>query len=258
MCLVGGLNRLLLLRLVDDDDIRLGDLGTHAATGIVRKHDDNLKTTDTRAHKDVLLGNVLVDDARITSLDHVTITEGHGIGTLGASLATDSDLTTTSTGLHDEANDAIASTTDSKTLEKLVLEGLTLSNGAETTVQDALDIELDLTLTETETLLDNGSKLTDALTILTEDSLGASSTDDDLSASGGVADLNTSEALIAEHASHELAKLAIEHTICNKLPLLRHAQCSRHFFYVIQVSQINTHKKKTKNKTKQKINKKNK
>ena len=217
---------------MDDNDVGLRNLGTHAASRIVRQHDDDLDTTDTRAHHDVLLGGILVDGARIAGLDHVAITEAHGVGTLGTSLAADRDLATTSTRLHDETDDAIASTTDSKTLKKLVLERLALSHGAKTTVEDALDVELDLAVTEAETLLDDGGELTDALTVLTKNRLGASGTDDDLSASGSVANLNTSKALIDEHASHELAKLAIEHTICDKLPLLRDVQCSCHLLLI--------------------------
>jgi len=213
---------------VNDDDIGLRDLGTHAAIGIVRKHDDNLKTTDTRAHENVLLGDILVDNARITRLHHVTVTESHAVGTLGTSLATDRDLATTSTRLHNETDDTVASTTDGKTLEKLVLERLALSHGAETTVHDTLNIELNLTVTEAETLLNDGGKLTDALTVLTKNCLGASSTDDDLSASGSVTNLNTSKALITEHAGHELAKLAVENSICNKLSLLGNVKGGSH------------------------------
>jgi len=218
----------LRLGVVDDDDVGLRDLGTHAASGVVGEHDDDLETADTRAHEHVLLGDVLEDDARVTSLNHVTVTEDLAVGTLGTGLAAHRDLAATGAGLHDETDNAVAGTTDRQTLEELVLEGLALSHGAETTVHDALDVELDLTLTEAETLLDDGGKLTDALTVLTENSLGAGGTDDDLSASGSVADLNTSKALVAEHAGHELAKLAVENTICNKLPLLRNTQCTCH------------------------------
>jgi len=226
---MGCLRGDLLLRLVDDDDIRLRDLGTVAASRIVRQHDDNLDTTDTRTHQDVLLGAVLVDDARITGLDHVAIAEAHDVGTLGTSLTADSNLATTGTRLHDETDDTVASTTHGKTLQELVLERLALCHGAETTVEDTLDIELDLAVTEAETLLDDGGKLTDALTVLTKNRLGASGTDDDLCASGSVANLDTSKTTVDEHAVHELVKLAVENSICNKLPLLGQTQSSSHF-----------------------------
>lgn len=46
----------------------------------------------------------------LTSLDHVTITELHALGTLSAQLTRDDDLSTSGSSLHDEAEDTIAST----------------------------------------------------------------------------------------------------------------------------------------------------
>jgi len=218
----------LRLGVVDDDDVGLRDLGTHAASGVVGEHDDDLETADTRAHEHVLLGDVLEDDARVTSLNHVTVTEDLAVGTLGTGLAAHRDLAATGARLHDETDDAVAGTTDRKTLEELVLEGLALSHGAETAVHDALDIELDLALVEAETLLDDAGKLADALAVLTEDHLGAGGADDDLSAGGSAADLNTGIAHVDKLTSEELAHLRVENSVRNKLSLLAHTKNSRH------------------------------
>ena len=213
---------------MDGDDIGLRDLGTHAASGVVREHDDDLETDDTRAHEHVLLGDILENDARVTSLDHVTVTEDLRVGTLGTSLTADRDLAATGARLHDETDDTVAGTTDGKTLEELVLERLALSHGTETTVGDTLDIESDLILVESETLLDDTGELTDALTVLAEDALGTSGADDDLSAGGSATDLNTSIAKIDELTSEELADLRVENTVCNKLSLLGATKDSCH------------------------------
>ena len=77
------------------------------------------------------------------ALDHVTITEFHGLGTLSTKLAGDYDFYTLRGGLHDEADDAVAGTTDGKTTEELELERFGLSLGAKTAILDALSIELD-------------------------------------------------------------------------------------------------------------------
>ena len=69
---------------------------------------------------------------------------------------------------------------DSKTAEKLVPQTLALSDSRETTVLDLLGEELEGVFGELETLLHEGSKLTDATSLLTEDLLGVGGADDDL------------------------------------------------------------------------------
>ena len=69
---------------------------------------------------------------------------------------------------------------NSETTKELVAQALALSNGGETTVLDLLGVELKRVVGELEALLDERSKLTDAATLLTQDLLGVSSTDDDL------------------------------------------------------------------------------
>lgn len=69
---------------------------------------------------------------------------------------------------------------DSKTTKELVPERLALSDGGKTTVLDLFSVELEGVLGELETLLHEGSKLTDAATFLTEDLLGVGGTDNDL------------------------------------------------------------------------------
>jgi hypothetical protein len=69
--------------------------------------------------------------------------------------------------------------TDSQTVEELELDRLTLSNGTETTVLDTFSVKLNSVLGELETLLNESGQFTDTTTLLTENVLGVSSTDDD-------------------------------------------------------------------------------
>ena len=69
---------------------------------------------------------------------------------------------------------------DGKTTKELVTEGLALGDGGETTVLNLLGVKLERVLGELETLLHEGSKLTDATSLLTEDLLGVGGADDDL------------------------------------------------------------------------------
>ena len=70
--------------------------------------------------------------------------------------------------------------TDGKTAEKLVAQALALRDSGETTVLDLLSVEFERVLGELETLLDERGELTDTATLLTQNFLGVSGTDDDL------------------------------------------------------------------------------
>ena len=67
-----------------------------------------------------------------------------------------------------------------KATEEFVSQTLALGDSRETTVLDLLGEELEGVFGELETLLHEGSKLTDATSLLTEDLLGVGGADDDL------------------------------------------------------------------------------
>jgi len=106
---------------------------------------------------------------------------------------------------------------DGNTVKELVLEGLALGDGAETTVVDLLGIELNSVLGELETLLDKGGQLADATALDTENLLGLGGADDDLSASGGDTNLDTGVTLSSELALEELVELSVENTVSDEL-----------------------------------------
>jgi hypothetical protein len=62
-------------------------------------------------------------------VDHETIGELHALGTSSTKLSRNNNFATLSTTLHDESKDTIASSSDSKTIEKLVSERLALGDG---------------------------------------------------------------------------------------------------------------------------------
>lgn len=214
----GGGDLVLILGVKDSDNIGKRDVGAHSAGLVVGEHDDDLDTDDTAAEEDVLGGSVLEDDAGVTGLDHVTVTEEVDVGTLGTGLARDADLATLRTAVHDETDNAVASLADNKTGKELVLDGLGLGHGAETTEGDALDVELDV-VAKAETLADDRAELADALALLTDDLLGVGGTDHDLLLSGGVADLDTGETVVGKLAGEELGDFAVEDTVRDELVL---------------------------------------
>ena len=72
---------------------------------------------------------------------------------------------------------------DSKTTKQLVAQRLALCNSRETTVLNLLGVEFKRVLGELETLLHEGSKLTDTATLLAQNFLGLGGTNDNLGGS---------------------------------------------------------------------------
>jgi len=129
-------------------------------------------------------------------VDHEAVGKLHGLGTGSTKLSGDNDFTTLGTGLHNETEDTIASPendsatrrdpissglpADSKTIEKLVSQTLTLGNSRETTILNLLSVHLERVFGEAEAFLNESGKLTDSAALLTQDFLGVGSTDNNL------------------------------------------------------------------------------
>jgi len=149
-------------------------------------------------------GGIDVIVGGLTSLDHVTISELLGLGALPADLPGDGHLGSLGTSLHDEAEHAIACATYGEAAQKLVLQGLGLGLGAQSTVGDALGKDLNSSDGEVESLLHHGGHLANALALLTEDILGTGGLDDDFSAGGGDADLKACISILSQLAGEKL------------------------------------------------------
>jgi hypothetical protein len=110
-------------------------------------------------------------------VDHEAVGELHGLGTGGAQLAGDDNLATLGARLHNETvvmlevgssteekrlcipEDTVACTTDGKTVEELVAEGLALSDSGETARLDLSGVEGDAVGGELVTVGDQAGKL---------------------------------------------------------------------------------------------------
>jgi hypothetical protein len=208
---------LLLLGLDNGDSVRESLLGTGLALRVGAAHDLDLDTQDTLSEENVT-GSV-VDEVLggLTRVNHEAVGELHGLGTGSTELTGDDNLATLGAGLHDEAEDTIASTSDGETVEKLVSEGLALSDGGETTVLDLGGVEGDGVLGELESLLDERGELANAAALLAENLLGVGGSDDDIGDGGGNADLDAGVALLSELALEELVELGVEDTVGDEL-----------------------------------------
>lgn len=147
---------------------------------------------------------------RADLLDHETIGKLHCLCTGSTELSRDDDLATLCARLHDESEYTVGSSSDSETTEQLVLQGLALSDGRQSSVLDLLGIELYGSFCKLESLLNQRGEFTDAATLLSEDLLGVGSTDDDLGSGVGDADLAARVALVGELAGEELGQLAAQ------------------------------------------------
>jgi hypothetical protein len=158
----------------------------------------------------------------MSSLDHVSISELHCLSTLSTKLSGDNYLTSLSVSLHDETNNSVTSTTDSKSSEKLVLERLSLSLSTKSTVQYTLSVKLNCTIIKVESFLNNRSQFTDALSLLSKNVLGTGSTYNDVGTMRGGADLNSCVTILSKLAGEKLVEFSVEASVSDELALGRH------------------------------------
>lgn len=207
----------LCLGLQDLDDVGECVGGSLLSFGVGGEHDADLDTDNTLLEEDVADADINEILGGLTSLDHVAITELHLLGTLAAELAGDLNFDTLGLRLHNDTQNTVAGTTNSNTVQQLETQGLSLGQSRETTEGNALSVQLDGAIREVETLLDDGSQLANAAALLTQNILGTGGTDDDLSALGGLTDLDTSETIVAQLALEEVVQLGVEETILDEL-----------------------------------------
>ena len=125
---------------------------------------------------------------------------------------------------------------DSKTTEKLVPQALALRNCREPTVLNFFGVQFEGVFGELEAFLHERGQLTNPASLLAENFLGMSSTDDDLTriygtckddvrdtkylgACGGDADITARVTFLGEFTGKELIEFSAEDTIRDKLAL---------------------------------------
>jgi hypothetical protein len=148
---------------------------------------------------------------------HESINKLHGLGTSTTNLSRHNDFATLSSRLHDETNNTIASSSDSKTAQKLVTKRLSLRNSRKTTVGNLLSVKLDGVVREVESFLNDRGQFTDTTTLLAENVLGLCCTDDYFSAGWGHADFDSGVTFFGELLCEEGVELGKENTVSDKL-----------------------------------------
>ena len=177
------------------------------------KHNLDLKSDNTLSEHNVSDGGVDVLSDGVTSVDHKTVSEFHGLGSLTSQLAGDDDFATLkllfiipefldrcsfinqedfadfeiyqmlyvhlSSRLHDESENTVGGTSDGETTLELVSERFALSDGAETSVGDLFGEELNGAVLDLESLLDQSGQFSDSLGLVSQNVLGSGSENDD-------------------------------------------------------------------------------
>jgi len=203
-----------------------------------RQQNADLDTQHTLTQENVAHSAVHKIGGRLTSPQHITITELlgckkfsklslkawqrkyyylHALGTLSTQFTRYHHLATLSLVFHDKSQDTIAGPANSKTAKKFVLQVFGLSNGAQSTIFYTLSVELHSARREVESLLDNRCEFANATSLVAEHVLGTSRSDDDLSASRSDTHFNSRVALLCEFASQKLVQFGEEDTIRDKL-----------------------------------------
>lgn len=196
----------LSLGLQDGDHVSQSSLRSDDALGVLGKHEGDSDTNDALSQHDVTHSGVNILGGSEARLNHISISIFLRLSSLPPELTGHNNLSTLGARLHDEAEDTIARLSDGKASEKLVFERLGLGLSAKTAVGNALGEQVDGSLREVESLLDDGGQLADALALLSEDVLGAGGLDDDLGLEGSHADLHTGIAILAQLTSKQLAQ----------------------------------------------------
>mmetsp|Transcript_19288 Transcript_19288/g.34854 ORF Transcript_19288/g.34854 Transcript_19288/m.34854 type:complete len:330 (-) Transcript_19288:81-1070(-) len=222
LCLKDALWTGLLLWLKNGNNIIQRNLGSHNSLRIVGKHDRNPDTNHTLPQGNMTHSHIGVNLGSMTRLDHVSIAEFHGLGTLSSKLSRNDHLATLSGSLHDETHDTVASTTDGKSSQQLELERLSLGLRTKSLVLHTLSIQLNGTIGKIKPLLHHTGQLTNALSLLSEHVLRLGCADDDFGTMGGGTDLDTSVTILGKFAGEELVEFGEENTVGNKLALGRH------------------------------------
>jgi len=104
-----------------------------------------------------------------------------------------------------------------QTSQKFVSQTLALSNGAQTSLLELLGIEFDCTVTEFESLLDEGGELPDTTSLVSKDFLCVGSADDDFGSGRSYTDFAARVALFSEFAGKEFIEFGEEDSVGNEL-----------------------------------------
>mmetsp|Transcript_34612 Transcript_34612/g.83928 ORF Transcript_34612/g.83928 Transcript_34612/m.83928 type:complete len:223 (-) Transcript_34612:36-704(-) len=203
------------------DDIIQRNLRTHLTRRIVWQKDRDLDSNNTLSHEYVTDGSIRVHLSGMTSLDHVTISKLHALGTLSTKLSSNDNFATLGGSFHDESDNTVASSSDSKSSQQFEFQGFGLGLSTETTVLDTLGVQFNSAIGKSESLLNDTGQFTDATSILSQHVLGAGGTDDNFGTMGSGTNFDTSVTIFGQFAGQQFIQFRVEDSVSDELSLGR-------------------------------------
>ncbi|ETV84921.1 hypothetical protein H257_02818 [Aphanomyces astaci] len=204
----------------DRDHVVEVALRAQATSGVMGQHDGHLDAQHTLAHQHVADGGVDVLLVGVTSLDHESFLELHGLGTLRAQLTRHDHFATLGTGFEHEAQHTHGGAAHGEAAQKLVLEGFGLSLRTQTAVGHAFGVEFHGAVGKVETLLHDRRQFADALALFAEHFLRLGGADDDFGAERGHAHFDAGIPIFSQLALQQLVEFGEEDTVGDELSLL--------------------------------------
>lgn len=191
-----------------------------SSSWVVWKHNLDFNTHNTLLEEDVPDSDVNEVLLWLTSTDHETILELHGLGSLLSEFTRDDDLASKGLVLHHSSDDGLGSKSDGDLLQKLIFKGLDLGGSAKTFSGDLGENDLDSVFLVTESLLEERGQFVELLTVVSSGGMGLGDSNNDFGLGWGNLDLNTGVTGGGEGSLEELVELGVENTVRDELSLL--------------------------------------
>ncbi|EEQ39044.1 conserved hypothetical protein [Clavispora lusitaniae ATCC 42720] len=212
-------NRLVLLLVLSNHDSIWQSLWTELVLSWV-SHDLDSDTQNTLSHQNVSDGSVNELSGWLTRVDHETVSVLLGLGSGSSQLTRNDNLNTLGTSSHGESQDTVSGSSDWQTTQQLSLQSLGLDSSRKSSLFNSLSVDDNTVLRQLESLDNQRSQFVDSSTLLTQNTLGVRSLNNDFSLGVGLSDLNTSVTLFGQFSGEEFVQFGVEDTVSDQLSLL--------------------------------------
>lgn len=208
---------IIFLRFSNNNLIRKWGHNTLSSSNIMRKHYLHLKSNNTLWETDISDSVINVVVLRLTSRDQVTTFVLHNLSSLLSQLTGDDNLTSLNIfNSQNSSNNVLSSTSNWSLLHQLSLQEFYLSSSGNRFVSDTLKLNSNVSLLETESLLNKSFKFVSSYSIRTksDDFVNYLNGDDD--SLYGVSDRKTRVSGTYKSSSEEFVYFCLEYSICYK------------------------------------------
>ena len=204
--------------------------------GLAWGEDLDTETDNTLPHADGSLS--LIDEvlSRLSRSNKITSGVLLSLGSHSSQLTSDGDFDTKSTGIHNNAHDAVSSSTDWESTLEFVSEGFALGGGVGLTLLEGSDEDVEVGVVETEALLDEGLDHLQTHASLSTSLAHLAGVDDDDRLLSHLPDDEVGVAAVPELSLEELVELTLHEPSGDNLVLGGHLALNLHLLLARQQS----------------------